>query len=82
MPWPSPWSRAPPPGCGCWSRCCATRRLRRNHRLHAVRAHLLELAGRGERGAGVAYAIAARLATSIPEQRYLNAAAARARITH
>jgi predicted RNA polymerase sigma factor len=40
-----------------------------------VRAHLLELAGRaGE--ARAAYALAARLATSIPEQRYLNAKAA------
>lgn len=51
-------------------------RLRRLHRLHAVRAHLLELAGRGEE-ARASYATAARLATSIPEQRYLNAAAAR-----
>jgi RNA polymerase sigma factor (sigma-70 family) len=50
-------------------------RLRRNHRLPAVHAHLLELAGRGEE-AQAAYATAARLATSIPEQRYLNARAA------
>jgi RNA polymerase sigma factor (sigma-70 family) len=55
-------------------------RLRRFHRLHAVRAHLLELAGHGEQ-AQASYATAARLATSIPEQRYLNAAAARAPIT-
>ena len=45
--------------------------LRRNHRLYAVRAHLLELAGR-EDEARTAYATAAQLATSIPEQRYLN----------
>jgi len=51
------------------------RRLRRHHRLHAVRAHLLEMAGEGER-ARAAYAVAARLATSIPEQRYLNTKAA------
>jgi RNA polymerase sigma factor (sigma-70 family) len=45
--------------------------LRRNHRLYAVRAHLLSLAGRGDE-ARTAYARAAQLATSIPEQRYLN----------
>ena len=50
------------------------RQLRRHHRLHAVHAHLLEMDGRGE--ARVAYATAARLATSIPEQRYLNDKAA------
>jgi predicted RNA polymerase sigma factor len=50
--------------------------LRRNHRLYAVRAHLLELAGRHEE-ARSAYATAAQLATSIPEQRHLNAQAKR-----
>ncbi|GII77956.1 RNA polymerase sigma24 factor [Sphaerisporangium rufum] len=49
--------------------------LRRHHRLHAVRGHLLVMAGR-DREARAAYALAARLATSIPEQRYLNAKAA------
>ena len=47
------------------------RQMCRYHRLHAVRAHLLEMDGRDEE-ARVAYATAARLATSIPEQRYLN----------
>jgi RNA polymerase sigma factor (sigma-70 family) len=51
-------------------------RLRRHHRLHAVHGHLLELAGK-DAEARAAYATAARLATSIPEQRYLNAKAAR-----
>jgi RNA polymerase sigma factor (sigma-70 family) len=51
------------------------RRLRRHHRLHAVHAHLLEMAGK-DAEAQAAYATAARLATSIPEQRYLNAKAA------
>jgi predicted RNA polymerase sigma factor len=51
------------------------RQLRRHHRLHAVHAHLLEMDGR-EGEARVAYATAARLATSIPEQRYLNDKAA------
>jgi RNA polymerase sigma factor (sigma-70 family) len=51
------------------------RQLRRHHRLHAVHAHLLEMDGRVEE-ARAAYATAARLATSIPEQRYLNTKAA------
>ncbi|MBV9821810.1 MAG: RNA polymerase sigma factor [Actinobacteria bacterium] len=51
------------------------RRLRHNHRLPAVRAHLLELTGAREQ-ARDAYTAAARLATSIPEQRYLHARAA------
>ena len=50
--------------------------LRRTHRLHAVHAHLLARAGRHEE-ARAAYAEAARLATSVPEQRYLQALAAR-----
>jgi predicted RNA polymerase sigma factor len=53
------------------------KQMRHNHRLHAVRAHLLELAGRRAE-ASAAYATAARLATSIAEQRYLNVAADRA----
>jgi RNA polymerase sigma factor (sigma-70 family) len=48
--------------------------LRRSHRLYAVRAHLLERAGRLDE-AHTAYATAAELATSLPEQRYLNARA-------
>ncbi|MEP7113558.1 MAG: DUF6596 domain-containing protein [Ilumatobacteraceae bacterium] len=51
-------------------------RLRRTHRLHAVHAHLLELDGRPEE-AHAAYLRAAQLATSIPEQRHLHAAAKR-----
>ncbi len=43
----------------------------RNHRLHAARAHLLEMAG-DHRSAVAAYREAARLTRSIPEQRYLN----------
>jgi predicted RNA polymerase sigma factor len=40
------------------------------HRVHAVRAHLLARAGRYDE-AREAYAEAARLATNVPEQRYL-----------
>jgi predicted RNA polymerase sigma factor len=47
-----------------------------HHRLHAVRAHLLEMAG--ERAAALhSYQTAARRSTSLPEQRYLDARAAR-----
>jgi RNA polymerase sigma factor (sigma-70 family) len=52
------------------------RRLRGNHRLQAVRAHLLERAG-DEAGARDAYRAAARLTTSVPEGRYLEGRAAR-----
>jgi predicted RNA polymerase sigma factor len=46
--------------------------MARHHRTHAVRAHLLETAGDRE-AALEAFAQAARLTLSIPEQRYLNA---------
>jgi RNA polymerase sigma factor (sigma-70 family) len=50
--------------------------MRRHHRSHAVRAHLLEMTGdRSE--AAAHYARAARLTGSVPEQRYLNARAQR-----
>jgi predicted RNA polymerase sigma factor len=47
-----------------------------DHRLPAVRAHLLEMAG-DHAGARAAYGAAARRATSLPYQRYLYARAAR-----
>jgi predicted RNA polymerase sigma factor len=52
-------------------------RMATHHRLPAVRGHLLEMAGR-RAAAGAAYRIAARRSTSLPEQRYLEARAARA----
>ncbi|HEV2345002.1 MAG TPA: DUF6596 domain-containing protein [Actinocrinis sp.] len=51
-------------------------RMAGHHRLHAVRAHLLEMAGDDE-GAVAAYREAARLADNEPEQRYLAERAAR-----
>ena len=51
-------------------------RMAGNHRLDAVRAHLLEMAGDAD-AARTAYRIAARRTTSLPEQRYLEARAAR-----
>ena len=51
-------------------------RIADDHRLHAVHAHLLEMAGDSV-AARAAYLAAARRATSLPHQRYLNARAAR-----
>ena len=53
-------------------------RMGRHHRTHAVRGHLLELAG-DRAGAAQAYERAAALTASLPEQRYLNRRAAEAR---
>jgi RNA polymerase sigma factor (sigma-70 family) len=50
-------------------------RMAGNHRVDAVRAHLLEMAGDRE-AARDHYLQAARRATSLPEQRYLRARAA------
>jgi predicted RNA polymerase sigma factor len=51
-------------------------RIATGHRLPAVRAHLLEMAG-DRPAAREAYLAAARRATSLPRQRYLHAQAAR-----
>jgi RNA polymerase sigma factor (sigma-70 family) len=51
-------------------------RLEGHHRVHAVRGHLLELAGDGA-GAHAEYVRAAELTASLPEQRYLTKRAAR-----
>jgi RNA polymerase sigma factor (sigma-70 family) len=51
-------------------------RLVGHHRLDAVRAHLLEMAGDLD-AARTRYRAAARLTTSLPEQRYLESRAAR-----
>lgn len=54
----------------------ADARLAGSHRVHAVRAHLLEMAG--DRAAALtAYELAARRTTSLPERRYLEVRAAR-----
>ena len=54
----------------------ADARTARHHRLHAVRAHLHEMAG-DLAAAADGYRTAARLTTSLPEQRYLRERAAR-----
>ena len=51
-------------------------RLAGHHRLEAVRAHLLELAG-DHQAARASYQLAAHRTTSLPERRYLQARAAR-----
>jgi predicted RNA polymerase sigma factor len=53
-------------------------RLSGHHRLEAVGAHLLEMAGDTE-GALASYRVAAERTTSVPEQRYLAQRAARLR---
>ena len=53
-------------------------RMAGHHRLHAVRAHLLEMAGELD-AARTSYRTAARGTTSLPEQRYLESRAARLR---
>jgi RNA polymerase sigma factor (sigma-70 family) len=50
-------------------------RMAKHHRLHAVRAHLLEMAGRPDE-ARTSYRTAARYTTSLPEQRYLESKSA------
>jgi len=54
----------------------ADERIAGDHRLHAVRAHLLERAG-DRRAAYESYLAAAGRTTSLPQQRYLHARAAR-----
>jgi predicted RNA polymerase sigma factor len=51
-------------------------RIANDHRLHAVRGHLLELTG-DLASARAAYLAAAQRTTSLPQQRYLNTRAAR-----
>ncbi|MGW0804122.1 RNA polymerase sigma factor [Nonomuraea sp. NPDC002799] len=51
-------------------------RVAADHRLHAVRGHLLEMSG-DHAAARVAYEEAARRTTSFPQQRYLHAQAAK-----
>jgi RNA polymerase sigma factor (sigma-70 family) len=55
-------------------------RLAGHYRLHAVRAHLLEMAG-DHRAAIVQYRAAAERTTSIPERNYLTTKAARLTVT-
>ena len=68
--------RGPQAGLDLLAKLDADERLADHHRLHAVRAHLLEMAG-DDAGARSSYRTAARRTTSAPERRYLEARAAR-----
>jgi RNA polymerase sigma factor (sigma-70 family) len=68
----------PAAGLGLLATLDGEARLAGHHRLHAVRAHLLEMAGDME-AALAEYREAAALTTSLPERRYLLARAARLR---
>jgi len=69
-------ARGPRVGLGLLGELEADERVADDHRLHAVRAHLLELAG-DRAGARDAYLAAARRTTNLPQQRYLHDRAAR-----
>jgi len=68
--------RGPQAGLDLLAELDADDRMADHHRLVAVRAHLLEMAGDRD-GARAAYREAARRTTSFPEQRYLEGRAAR-----
>jgi predicted RNA polymerase sigma factor len=68
--------RGAPAGLDLLGELEADGRIAGDHRLHAVRAHLLEMAG-DRAAAREAYEAAARRTTSVPQQRYLYARAAR-----
>jgi RNA polymerase sigma factor (sigma-70 family) len=68
--------RGPEAGLELLSRIDARGELLGTHRLESVRAHMLELAG-DRTGAAASYSRAARMATSMPERRYLEARAGR-----
>ncbi|NJP89635.1 sigma-70 family RNA polymerase sigma factor [Nonomuraea sp. FMUSA5-5] len=69
-------SQGPRAGLDRLDRLAGDDRLSGDHRLYAVRAHLLERSGDQE-GARAAYEEAAARAMSLPQQRYLRARAAR-----
>jgi len=65
-------ARGPRAGLDLLARLEADQRITGSHRFHAVRAHMLEMAG--DRGAArTAYLEAAGLTASLPHQRYLYA---------
>ncbi|MFG1910452.1 RNA polymerase sigma factor [Kribbella sp. NPDC048928] len=69
-------ARGPTEGLELLSTIEADERITKDHRLSAVRAHLLELSG-DTPGAKAAYEQAATRTTSIPQQRYLRSRANR-----
>ena len=68
--------RGPRAGLDLLSGLAGDERIAGRHQFHAVRAHLLELAG-DHAAARESYQRAAKLTTNLPQQRYLNARADR-----
>ena len=68
--------RGPRAGLDLLSGLAGDERIAGRHQFHAVRAHLLELAG-DQAAARESYQRAAKLTTNLPQQRYLNARADR-----
>jgi RNA polymerase sigma factor (sigma-70 family) len=68
-------AQGPRAGLDLLGRLESDRRIAGDHRLEAVRAHLLEMSG-SHQAAREAYQAAARRAMTLPQQRYLNARAA------
>ncbi|HEY4462997.1 MAG TPA: DUF6596 domain-containing protein [Streptosporangiaceae bacterium] len=68
--------RGPRAGLGLLEQLNGDERVAGDHRLHAVRAHLLEMTGDAA-AAHASYLAAAERTTSLPHQRYLHARAAR-----
>lgn len=69
-------ARGPREGLDLLAGLSADERMAGDHRLPAVRAHLLEMAGEPD-AARAAYLAAAARTSNLPQQRYLNARAAR-----
>ena len=69
-------ARGAPAGLALLAKLQADNRIADDHRLHAVRAHLLEMAG-DRAAARDAYLLAASRTSNVPQQRYLNSRAAR-----
>jgi RNA polymerase sigma factor (sigma-70 family) len=69
-------ARGAPEGLALLDAVATDERIAEDHRLHAVRAHLLEMIG-DHAGAHESYRAAAERARSLPQKRYLNARAAR-----
>jgi len=69
-------SSGPSAGLSLLDKLTADKRIADDHRLFAVRAHLLEMAG-DLSAARDAYRAAAERTMSLPQQRYLHARAAR-----
>src|SRR5712692_3477159 len=72
----SPCSNGPRAGLALLRTLDEDERMAHNHRLDAVRGHLLEMAGEPV-AARYSYLRAARMTASLPEQRYLALRAAR-----